>query len=195
MALDQESRELLANYRMDALVAKHLHYARISRLRLASRLVDFLAIGVPTLYFALRFTMKETEYQGITETAWEFLAAVLAVLSVCKLVFRWDDYTARHAKLMADNNAVAMDAQRLIAAGDGVTREKYEHFVERAVGLENEDRDVLAKVGDADRRRAYREAFKDFDLQGKATCPACGASAYAFRPGTCQICGNTPARR
>jgi len=193
--LDEDSKKQLRSYRMDALTAKHLHHGRLSRRRKASLIVDFLAVGVPVLYFAFRFTAKGTRAQEVTEFIWEFLAAALSVLAILKLSFRWEDYIEKHSKLMAENNWLAVKARKLLDAANSAQRKDYDQFIEQALELEDEDRRALGDVPEQKKQRAYREALKDFDPDGPAHCPVCGSSAYSFKPGSCQVCGNTPAKR
>lgn len=193
--LDLKAQEQLIDERIKALTAKHLHYIRLNLLRRASLVVDFLALGVPTFYFAIRFVAKGTDAQFITEIIWELLAATLLVLTLMKLAFRWEDRLEKHTRLMAENNALAAKAKQLLDFKTRVSRREYEDFVGQATKLEDDDHVALGDVPLKQRQRAYRDAIKEFALTKEdAKCPICNASVYTVYPGSCQTCGNTPAK-
>ncbi len=188
--LDENCVDQLRSLRIDALTAKHLHHGRLSRKRKASLVVDFLAIGVPVLYFALRFTAKGTQHQEVAEIAWEFLAAILLALAIIKMSFRWEDYIGKHSELMAENNWFASKANKMADAAPSTPRKEFDQLREQAVELEDKDLRSLGTVPDQEKRRAYREALKESSPNG--VCPICQSSAYSYTPGSCQVCGNTP---
>jgi mobilome CxxCx(11)CxxC protein len=193
--LDDNMKSQLMAYRMDALTAKHLHAGRLHPLRAASAIIDYMALAVPVLYFAIRFLAKGTDVAGIAEAIWEILAALLFALVLVKLSFKFEERIERHAKGLANNSTLAVSCLRLIEDAQVSSKREYDMLADKATELETEDRTVLGKVTDPVKQRAYREALKEFDTQGKAQCSVCGASAYSYHPGSCQVCGNSPAKR
>lgn len=181
----------LANVLTAALVDKHIYDRRLAHARWKSRAVDFLALGTPVLYFALRLTAKGTPSQHAVEIGWEFLATLLIVLSLFKLIFQWDDYAAKYLRQLDANTRLANRTRNLIDRAASISRKEYEIFVDEAGQIEKEDRDVLGVVSKREEQRAYREALKEMDPAGEARCPECGTSARAtFRKGDCPACGS-----
>jgi mobilome CxxCx(11)CxxC protein len=112
-----------------------------------------------------------------------------------KLVFRWEERLEKHTRLMAENNWLAAKAKQLLDSTARVSRREYEDFVGQATKLEDDDRVALGDVPLKQRQRAYRDAIKEFALtKDEAKCPICDASVYTVKPGSCQTCGNTPAK-
>jgi mobilome CxxCx(11)CxxC protein len=179
--------------RIDSLAAKHLHVRLLSNLNKRQRLVDFLAIAVPLIYVPVRYLAKNTEYALAVETAWELLAALLVVLVVLKIVYRWQDRSQICKQLLGENISLIGQADQLLRDVDHISPEGSRLFFTLAEKSETEDRDLLGESSDKDRQFAYREALKEA-VPGSSTtvCPGCGSSPWNFRPGSCQLCGNTP---
>jgi mobilome CxxCx(11)CxxC protein len=192
--IDDDGKKRLLSIRTAAIVDKHLYARRLASVRLRSRAVDFTALATPTLYFALRLTAKGTDAQHDVEICWEFLAATLMVLTLFKLVFKWDENAEKYSRQIAENIQLANKSYDIYVKHATVSQKEYRAFVDEAGRIEKEDRDILGHVRPDEERRAYREALKELDPSGDAICPACGASARRFSPGSCQECGNTPAR-
>jgi mobilome CxxCx(11)CxxC protein len=177
--------------KLDNLAAKYTHARRISKLNTLQRLVDFFAIGVPILYIPVRYLAKGTASSDRVEMAWELLAALLVLLVVLKIVFRWQDSAELHTKLMGENISLARQADELLRAGDVVTDQSISFFLHLAEKSDKEDLELVGVLPPKDKQFAYREALKEFNPHDPR-CPQCNASAWKFKNGDCQLCGNTP---
>lgn len=106
--------ETIRQKKLDSLAAKHLHVKALESLNFGIQIVDYLAVCVPVLYFAIRYLAKGTPYDGIAETGWEILAAILLALTLLKIVFRWQDKAQIHSTLLGENIALVGLADELL---------------------------------------------------------------------------------
>lgn len=191
--LSQEQIDKVRQTKMDALAAKYLHEERLKRLDWLNPLVDVLAVAVPVLYGAFRLLAKGTEYSDFFEHSWEILAALLVVAVVVKLVFKWQDKSEGHRRMMAENIVLAGQADYLLGKATTASGENAIYFFRMAELLEKNDREILGTIKDVERQSAYRKALKELTPGSVSTkCPKCNASPWDFTPGSCQLCGNTP---
>lgn len=190
--LDQARIDAIHQKRMDALAAKHLHEFRLSSFNRRNLWVDLLAIGVPVLFLTVRYLMKGTPAASIVETISEVLAAILLLLAIAKMVFGWQSLAEKHSKLIGENISLASQAEQLLNNADTATPDGAQWFLMLADNLEKADREALGVVEDEDRKRAYREALKEYSPGSTQVCPECKASPWHYKPGSCQLCGNTP---
>jgi mobilome CxxCx(11)CxxC protein len=191
--LNHKRMNLIRQKRMDALATKQLHGKYLSVLNRRNFLVDIFALGVPILYFPIRYAAKGLPIGTFVETFWEGLAAILIFLAVIKIVFRWQDKAIRHSKLSGENISIASHADQLLLNIDTTSLESFQWFIRLADDLEKEDRELIGQAKTPDKQWAYREALKEFTPSSTELCPECGANPWNFNPGTCQLCGNTPA--
>lgn len=174
------------------MAAKHLHVWSLGNLRALNQSVDFLALAVPILFFPLRFLTKGTDIEHRTEYAWEALAAILLVMVVLKLTFKWQEKIEEHSKLLGENLSLVHLADSLLSASS-VSTESGNLFLLMASKLEQADRESLGKSSATKKQSAYREALKEWNPGDVSTaCPKCNASPWEYFPGNCQLCGNTP---
>jgi mobilome CxxCx(11)CxxC protein len=180
--------------KLNSLAAKHLHVKRQATLNRWNQLIDFLALGVPVMYFAIRYVAKGTGYEQRAEVSWELLAGALLVLTILKLVCRWQEKAQEHSKLLGENISIVGLADNLLANPAGVSQENLQFFSLLVQKSEREDRNALGQPSEKDKQFAYREALKEADPGNvHVKCPSCKSSPWNFTPGSCQLCGNTPA--
>jgi mobilome CxxCx(11)CxxC protein len=190
--LDQARTNAIYQRRMDALATKHLHEYRCSSLNKLNLFVDLLAIGVPVLYLPVRYLAKGTSMGSLVESAWEILAGILLVLVIIKIIWRWQDKAAQHSKLIGENISLATQAEQLLNNASTTTVDSAQWFLVIADNLEKADMESFGRIKNKDRQCAYREALKEFSPGLTTACPECGASPWHYKPGSCQLCGNTP---
>jgi mobilome CxxCx(11)CxxC protein len=178
--------------KMDALAAKHLHVRLRKSLNWRNQLIDFLAIGVPILYFVVRYAAKGTEAQRSVELVWEGLAALLLFLTVMKITYHWEERAQQHSTLMSENLSLVRQADALLTEGHRATQDRIRAFLELADRIENDDLKALANATMTERQEAYRSGLKEFQPGGMSLCLVCNASPWHFMPGSCEACGNTP---
>jgi mobilome CxxCx(11)CxxC protein len=181
--------------KLDSLAAKHLHVKRAAQLNRWIKLVDSLAMAVPVVYFAVRYIAKDTEYQFAVEIAWEILAVLLLASMILKLVYRWQEETQIHSRLLGENISLVGQADNLLSEQNQISPETARLFFVMAEKSEAEDRNILGQPSTLDRQFSYREAIKESEPgNSSVVCPQCKSSPWQFVPGSCQLCGNTPAK-
>jgi mobilome CxxCx(11)CxxC protein len=195
MMLDAVVISTIRQKKLDSLAVKHLHVKSLVRLTRLDRLVDALAIAVPILYFVPRFITKGTSYDDIVEVGWEITAAVLLVLTVLKIIYRWQDRIKNHSRLLGENISLVRQADDLLLSTAGLP-DTVQLFLRLAERSETSDREAIGEPSEKQRQFAYREALKEWEPGNvRISCPACGASPWKFKGGSCQLCGNTPVLR
>lgn len=192
--LKQEVINTIYQKRIDALATKHLHEDRLLRFTRWSLIVDFLAIGVPLMYIPIRYLAKDTSNSSWIEMGWEMLAATLLVSALAKVIWKWQDRAVQHSKLLGDNITLASQAEHLLHNSQTTPADSANWFLLVADRLELADREALGKMHKKDKQPAYREALKEFSPGSITVCPVCGASPWRYQPGSCEACGNTPAK-
>jgi mobilome CxxCx(11)CxxC protein len=190
---DQTRIDAVFQQKMNALAAKHLHERRLAKLRRWSLLVDYLAVGVPVLYFPARYIAKGTAVSNLIEHAWEVLAAILLCSAILKITYRWQERAEQHSKLISENISLSWQADYFLDNNKHTSPENISWFLRLAENCEKEDRAAFGIVKEEEKRLAYREALKEFNPSSIDTiCPKCGVSPWEYKPGSCQLCGNTP---
>lgn len=179
--------------RMDALSAKHLHQWRRTVFNRLNFIVDLLALAVPAFYFPIRFLAKDTEIGPIVEVLWELLTAGLLVFAIVKQVGKWQERAEKHSRQIGENIFLAGQAEQLLISAESTSPDGAQWFLRFADSVEEIDRVALGEIKEEERKHAYREALKEFNPREKACCSECGASPWRYSPGSCQVCGNTPA--
>jgi mobilome CxxCx(11)CxxC protein len=191
--LDSSTRERIEQEQLNCLCAKHLHVRALEKLNRQIRSVDALALIVPVLYFPLRYLSKGTTYSFRIEAAWEILAACLIAAAILKFVMQWQERFKNHGRLLGENISLARQASSLLD-DNTATPESAGFFLDLAGKAETADRELIGEPRKKNKQFAYREALKE---QGGASalCGACHSSPWNFIQGSCEACGNTPARR
>lgn len=187
----EQELDKVKKHKMYALSAKHLHQNRLDKLRKWSTFTDCLAFVFPVLYVPVRYLAKGTNEQNLAEHSWEFIGAVLAASAAVKLFYKWSENAVEHSQLRDKNIEAVTQADLILRRGTSQPIEEFDHFYKSMDDLEKEDRESITKLSDKERHLAYREALKDFDPE-EAICRYCHASAWRFKKGSCQACGNTP---
>jgi mobilome CxxCx(11)CxxC protein len=193
--IDQSLISAIRQEKLNCLAAKHLHVRYLGRLRKWNRRVDFLAIAVPALFFPVRFLAKGTFLETYVEVFWELLAAVLLICVVLKIVYRWQERSEEHGKLLGENISLAGQADNLLANASEISPANARSYLVLTEKIKTWDTESLGELAEADKQFAYREGLKEWE-PGNATiaCPGCNASPWHFIPGSCQMCGNSPKR-
>lgn len=193
---NSELTNKLKQKKMDALVAKNIHSKRIVWLQRWSWVVDAFALIVPILYFAPRLIAKGEAWQKPVEIIWEILAVILLALTVLKVIRKWQDRAETHTRLMGEDIGFIAQVNYLSSLYErGALPDEAIHSFLFSVNQDRADMEALGKITDSERRTAYREGLKEVDpTDPNTTCPGCGASPWNYKPGKCQMCGNTPAK-
>lgn len=179
--------------KVDSLAAKHLHVRSRVKLNRLNRIVDWLAISVPLLYFVPRFLAKGTPYDGPVEIGWEIIAAVLVCFVGMKIVYHWEERAQTHSRLLGENISLVRQADDLLLS-TGQMPETVQLFLRLAERSETADREAIGEPSAEERQFAYREALKELEPGNvSVVCPQCGSSPWRFTRGSCQLCGNVPA--
>jgi mobilome CxxCx(11)CxxC protein len=188
--LSQESIDNIRQQKLNALASVYLHTKRISKLRKKNLLVEFLSLAVPAFYIVPRFLAKGTNLSSAIEVIGEILAAILLVLALLKLVYKWQDDEIRHSIMLRKNADIALEADQLLTR-ENINIATVEQFLRRVQDVDDEDNDLLLDATKQEEREAYREALKKFEGR-LAICPVCGANPWHFKQGSCDACGGTP---
>jgi mobilome CxxCx(11)CxxC protein len=180
--------------KLNCLAAKRLHIMKRAVLNRWSQFVDFLGLGVPLIYFPIRYITKDSTPESWAQISWEFLAGVLSVLALLKMAYRWQEKIQKHSELLGENISLVGQADRLITS-PSVSQESANFFLLMAEKSEKADWDALGPPSEKDRQFAYREALKELEPGDvSVVCPICNSSPFKFTSGSCQVCGNTPAK-
>jgi mobilome CxxCx(11)CxxC protein len=183
----------LKQIRMDELCGKYAHLARYNRLRRWGTVVDGLAIIVPILYFAPRLLAAGSPEEKVVQAIDTLLSVVLLALTVLKLLLRWDDEKQAHLTCIEKNSRLAAEASSLLVDANA-TEGSAAGFIRSASAPDRAETELLAGVDAEQKRRCYREGLKEFTPGSRdAHCPVCRASVFVFKPGECQVCGNSAA--
>jgi len=187
--MDDSVIKIITQKKLDSLGAKHLHVRARKKLNRYNLAADILAIAVPVLYFVPRYLLKGTQYGTYVEAGWECIAAVLIVLIVAKIACKWEERAQSHSKLLGENISLVRQADELLI--ESGLPDTVQLFLRLAEKSETADREVIGEPSDKDKRYAYREGLKELG-DSSVRCDICGASPWKFKPGSCQLCGNTP---
>lgn len=191
--IDATALTTIRQKKLDALSAKHLHVRRLGIFNSKIEKVDFLGLGVPVGYFVLRFIFKGTKIAPVVEVIWELLAAALLVMTIAKIVYRWQEKAQKHSKLLGENIFLAGHADTILGSSQVSSPESVAAFLRDADRIEAEDREICGELTTADRQFMYREALKESEPGNPSVaCKVCHASPWKFKEGSCQTCGNTP---
>ncbi|HMG72015.1 MAG TPA: mobilome CxxCx(11)CxxC protein [Pyrinomonadaceae bacterium] len=187
--IDEQTADAITQKKLEALCAKHLHIKRLAWLRRWNRAVDFAAIGVPGFYFVFRYLAKGREAGPYVETSWEILAASLVLLVLAKIVFHWEERAKRHSQLLGENIALVRQADNLLATRRTDLSEGVQLFFALVEKTDLADNEAFGIPAEKDSQFAYRQGLKEL----KGVCQHCKSSPWDYKPGSCQVCGNTPA--
>lgn len=183
--------EKLRQKKMDELGAKKLHSWRITRLNKYILLLDLLALIVPIGYFTVRYVNKGTSPITTVELIWLFAATLLLILGIVKCVCRWQARVENHNRLMGGNiNSIAHSDHLLNLYSKGNVDDTTINLFLLDTAQDIADTLALGTVKESERQLAYREALKEFEPGSR--CFECNASPWQYKPGSCQLCGNTP---
>jgi len=122
----------------------------------------------------IRFLAKGTRYEPLAEYTWEAIAAVLAILIVVKMGFRWAGKTEQHSRQVGENISLATQADHLLGKKPPPGEDASYGFFLLADSVEKADRDLLGIPKDKAKHCAYREALKEFGADVKR--PICHQS-------------------
>jgi mobilome CxxCx(11)CxxC protein len=152
-------------------------------------------VSVPVAYFLIRYFAKGTSSQFVADVVWEVLAMVLLIAAITKIVYKWQERAERHSTLLGENLALVRHADSILSATNPSV-DRVQAYLELADRIEADDTELLEDVTVQEKQAAYRDALKQFDVSNVAViCRICGASPWQFTPGSCVVCGNTPAGR
>jgi mobilome CxxCx(11)CxxC protein len=191
--LDQAAIDSIRQQKLNALSSIYLHEKYIRKLQKKNLLVEFLTIAVPVFYIVPRFLVKGTIVATFVETVWEVAGAVLLVLAIFKVVYKWQDREIRHSVMLRRNADINQEANQLLSRGN-ITNEVFEQFSRRVLDIDAEDRELLLDTKKNEEQEACREALKNAVPGSTMLCPKCGADPWLFKPGSCGACGGTPSK-
>lgn len=177
--------------KLDALSAKYLHQKKLDKINGPNIFVDWFVMAVTVFYFPIRYLAKGTEYSHCAEIGWEFSAAILFIVVLCKTYFKWQERINKHNKLILANMNLITQANEILNSSN-INEELCRYFMNSANQLESEDIEALGKISKEDKKWSYREAIKAFSTNGNTICPICESSPWQYKKGNCQLCGNTP---
>jgi mobilome CxxCx(11)CxxC protein len=189
--LNPEQKNKIEQKKLDALVAIQLHKKQIRILQKTNRVFDCLCIAVPAFYLTPRLLAKNTPFAIYIDSFGEFLAAILLVFAIIKLVNKWQDDEFKHTSMSQRNADIVYEADRLLASQTTST-EALEQFLKRVQDVDSEDAALLINTKKVDQQTAYREALKQFSSSTPILCPICNSDPWKFTAGTCQACGGKP---
>lgn len=184
--------EHLRQIKLDTLSAIYLHSRRLQRLQQRNLLVEFLAIAVPVFYIVPRYLLKGTFIALYVDNFGELLAVGLLILSILKVVYRWQERAIRHSVMMQRNQDIQLEADLLLGKKH-ISQEVSHQFQRRVADVDAEDRELLADVTKEEDQAAYRYALKNLTPGVTTCCMKCSADPWRFQAGACLVCGGTPA--
>jgi mobilome CxxCx(11)CxxC protein len=193
LMISQDTIDKIRQKKLEALVAMHLHDKRVHKFRQRNLLIEFLTIAVPAFYIVPRFLIKGTAGAAFVEIIWELLAAILLVLAIFRVVFKWQDNEIRHSIMSRKNADISREADHLLSKKT-TNDEVIEQFLKHVTDVDAEDRDLLLDVTKKEDQKAYREGLKQLATGATTLCPKCGADPWHFVEGNCEACGGTPTR-
>lgn len=189
--MDTDFRSKVRQVKLNALSAKYRHVQARATLNRQIQNVDFLGLAVPVAYFPLRYFAKGAAYEWWVEAAWTLLAAALVVATIRRMAYRWSDRAQKHSELLGENISLVGHANSLLHE-ESVSRESFRLFSLLDEKLERDDWRAVGSLSEQERQAAYRAALKELDGDPNVACALCRAPVWKFKPGACQMCGNTP---
>jgi mobilome CxxCx(11)CxxC protein len=189
-----EQTDRILQEKLNALMAIYLHERRISKLRKKNTLIVFLSIAVPTFYLVPRLLAKGTTFAFSVEIIGEFLAALLLVLAILQVVYKWQDNEARHLIMLNRNRDILHEANDLLVR-KSMDSMVIDQFLKRVKYVDSDDEDLLLDSTKQENQAAYRNALKVFIPNQTSVCRRCGADPLNFTKGPCEMCGGTPTKR
>jgi mobilome CxxCx(11)CxxC protein len=190
-----EATTELAQEKMNCLASKHLHVKALSKLTKRNDRIDYLAIAVPIAFYVVRYFFKGTPLEGVAEFLWEILALILLLSVLSKMAFKWQEKAGLHSRLLGENIQLAAQADMLFKQ-ERPPQEAMALFRSIAGRLEQDDREALRDETNEAKQFAFREGLKEFTPgDSTTTCPKCNTSPWDYKPGNCQMCGNTPVHK
>lgn len=191
--MDADLLHDIKQQKFNCLAAKNLHSLFLASFNRKNKAVDLLALAVPALYFPVRYIAKATPIMSVVEAIWECLAGVLIVLAFLKLVYGWQGKVETHSKLLGENIAHVAQINFLVAGlkNNTTTPDGARWFLVQSQ-LDKADAESLAGIAVEHKQYAYREALKK--IEPHAVCETCGASPWQSQRGSCETCGNIPAK-
>lgn len=190
--MEERVKDNLMQVRVEALHAIYLHQKQIISLRRKNLLVEFLSIAVPVFYIVPRFLLKDTEYFKLVEVIWELLGAILLVVVIFKIVFKWQEREVKHSFMAYRNRDIANEALKF-SNNETLNKDVIEQFLKRVQENDaNDNEDLLLNATREENQEAYRDALKKLIPGSTRLCPKCEGDPWIFKAGDCNLCGNTP---
>jgi mobilome CxxCx(11)CxxC protein len=175
----------------DCLAAKGIHTHLIAILKRRNKWADFLALAVPIAYFVVRYLLKETWAHPAIEVLWEISAGVLLLVTLWRVIDRWQERLNEHATLLTENMSLVRQADYLLANFQSASVDSVHQFRQEADRVDAADAVLIGVLPITERQKFYLQAIKEFGGPDRV-CGVCHASPWHFQPGSCEACGNTP---
>jgi len=175
--------------RTDALVAEYIYTKKLSTLGYMSTAIACLTIIVPIIVSAAILVAKGTKYEDASNTTSILLSAALLSLSALSLILKLDQKRENFLIARRSNIYVSSEALKNLNKEDAELSWFYNYLAE----MDSRDQENIGEASTKLKQQAYRHSLKKLiPGQPDTVCSICHASPYKFKPGTCQVCGNSP---
>ena len=98
-----EVKDRIKAVKLEALQASYLHEKNIKKYSRINNLIDFIAIAVPVFYLSPRLLAKGTFWAFYIDSFGEILSAILMVMVIMKIVYKFQDNEVRHSIVLRRN--------------------------------------------------------------------------------------------
>lgn len=174
--------------KFNAISAKILHRKAKNYYDNLNNLLLVLTLIVPLLFIIAQYVTIGTDYEILINTISFILSILLLAVSFLSLIYKVGDKILIHKMGLKNNIYIANECDNI----SKLSEKEQEWFFRYVTEMDNNDNDTFANISEKDKRNAYRDSLKEFQ-HGNYTikCPHCNSSPWNYKPGDCQLCGNT----
>lgn len=191
--LSGDTKDRIKQARMNALCAKNIRINRQKELSWKIWAGDILTLVLPIIFFVSVIWSSSSPWKTLVEFIGFGVSAFLLIIGIFKVVGQWEHKVKKHSKYVAENISVKNETDRILTHADTFPEELGLSFLQRVEMIDKEDTEDLGDVSKKEKRNAYREALIEVEPRNATPqCPSCGANPWQYKPGNCQMCGNTP---
>lgn len=178
----------LKQAKLDAIVAKKLHIKRQNKAVNKKNGYNVIAIVTPLLFIAAQHFITNSEFFNNLSSA---ASVILIICASLYSYFRIDDKIVKHKIAMRDS----IETINKCDEAEEYNEKELSIFFKFITETDKNDEEMLKGVSKKERQEAYKEALKEYEPGNTdITCPYCGSSPWRYTKGSCDACGNKPAR-
>lgn len=174
--------------RTNALSAQYIYTRKLERINSASIIINILTIITPIFILASLLIFKGGDYESIINNASIILSGILLSLSIFSLIIKIEDKKLNYSIGRRSNISVAEKALKNLNKND----DELEWFDTYISEMDSKDVENIGTVDKKLSQEAMRFALKQQHPGEETICSICHTSPFNYKPGSCDVCGNTP---